>query len=110
MKVGYLIDCLKDFDDDVEVYLHHPEGKPVVGWIDVIDGDPRNGIILQDEDDFDTGYELEYGFKEASEEGWDEWYFASELLDRGYSVDIVERHYPEGGVWFRKFCEEHGLI
>ena len=110
MKVKELIKQLKQYDPEARVYFGSWMGKGRSEILSCFDFAHNGNVILEDENEFDVGEEIQAMFNHYIEEGWDETDAYEEMIDRGYTPDVVSKYYNEWtGKCMKKYCDEHGI-
>lgn len=110
--VGWLIYTLGFVDPNSHIHLHTEDGEEALFVVSFISPQKYSNIIcLEAESDNDMCFELENRFGNALEDYEDELEFYSDLLDKGITVEMVEKYLGKSQAEHMKiFCEEHGLI
>jgi len=114
MTVEMLIKELQKYDPKARVRMHHWLGEEVLYSCRFVNSDnriPPKVVWFECEDDLDLGEELKAQIENASEIAEDEADFYALWLERGFSIDMVERNLgKEAAEHMKMVCEEHGLI
>lgn len=109
MRVKSLIEQLENKNPNAVVRLHWKDGESVLFALNSV-GDTEN-VWLECESDNNMAEEIHARFDNAIENGLDELYVYSEMLEAGIDVDMVRRNIgDEAADHMQAFCEEHGLL
>jgi len=111
MKVKEMIRQLEKFDPEARVYTSSYMGKGVDEVLTCIAYVHNGDVIVQNENEFDVANEIQEMLEWYSEHNYDEADAYREMIDRGYTPDLLDIYYnPEfKNHTMRKFCREHGI-
>ena len=110
MKVKTLIEALQNYNPEARVYLMEWVGKPIREALVAYRIGKNKDIILEDATQFDVENEIEAMFEHYLEEGIDETDAYQEMIDWGYTPDVIAEYYKEEvAEHMRKYCDEHGI-
>lgn len=110
MKVKMMLELLGKFDPEADVRLNGPYGDSVLFVLASYRSD--KGIVwLQTEKDANVKEELEERFSTAEDDGWDETDFYADLLDTGFTIEMVRKYMGDDTAKIMEIhCLEHGLL
>lgn len=111
MKVKELIKQLESYDPEARVYTSSYMGEGVDEVLACIAYVHNGDVIIENENQFDVGNEIKEMPEWYSEHNYDEIDGYQEMIDRGYTPDLLDIHYPPEARdhTMRIFCEEHGI-
>ena len=109
MKVSRLIELLRNFNSDADVVLNDFSVETPVLFV-LAEQNAPSMVCIAGEDYCNLADELNARYQYASDNGIDELDFYIELVEDGYTLQLIRKYLGEetaGG--FAIFCLEHGL-
>lgn len=111
MKVKTLLEYLSTQDPEGRVFLGSAEGHGEKEFLCCFSFAHNNDVVLVTEDDFDVKEELTPMLEKFVEEGVDELDAYQDMLDLGYTPDILKKYGLAGEAdAMEVFCREHGML
>ena len=111
MKVKEMIRQLEKFDPEARVYTSSYMGEGTDEVLACIAYVHNGDVIVQNENEFDVENEIKEMLDWYWEHNYDEADAYQEMIDRGYTPDLLDIYYPPEDIShaMRNFCEEHGI-
>ncbi len=110
MKVKELIKQLEQYDPEARVYNDSWMGEGASEILCCFCYAHNGHIILEDATQFDVGEEIKAMFDYYIEEGWDETDGYEDMIDKGYTPDVVAEYYnEESAMLMKRYCDKHGI-
>ncbi len=111
MKVKEIIKQLEKYDPEARVYTSSHDGKGIDEILTCIRYVDSGDIILENEHEFDVSNEIDMMLAWYYMNGYDEIDTYQEMVDRGYTPDLVEKYNETEAEThvMRTFCKEHGI-
>ena len=111
MKVRRLIEELQKFNPESRVYFGSWMGKGRNEILCCFAFKDNEEVILETAEEFDTKNEIKEMFDAFIEEGWDEADAYREMIDFGYTPQLLKWIGMEDEAnHMEEFCKEHGII
>ena len=111
MKVKTLLEYLSTQDPEGRVFLGSAEGHGEKEFLCCFSFVDNSDVVLSTEDDFDVKEELTSMLGEFIKEGVDELDAYQDMLDLGYTPDILRKNDLAGEAdAMEVFCREHGML
>lgn len=108
LLVKELLEQLANYDDNVEVKMHHIDGYNLLFVVAYTDCDDI--VVLEDASDNDLSSELYERFKTANERWPNELAFYKDLVETGFTLNDIRMYCPDKYVYSKRFMLEHNLL
>ena len=111
MKVKELIRQLESYDPEARVYTSSYMGEGIDEVLACIAYVHNGDVIIENENQFDVENEIQEMLEWYSEHDYDEADAYREMIDRGYTPDLLDIYYDSEfkNHTMRNFCREHGI-
>lgn len=109
MKVKELIRQLQQYDPEARVYYGSWMGKGSAEILASKKYAGMNEVILEDASEFDVYEELQAMRKYYSDNDYDETVAYQDMVDRGYTPELVAVYDKDFAEVFKRYCSEHGI-
>lgn len=110
MKVKELIRQLKKYDPEARVYNNSWMGKGTNEVLCSVRYIENGDVILEDKTQFDVKEEIRGMFEYYLLNDYDETDAYQDMVDRGYTPEIVSYYYnDDAGRVMKIYCNEHGI-
>lgn len=111
MKVKELIKQLESYDPEARVYTSSYMGEGTDEVLACIAYVHNGDVIIENENQFDVENEIQEMLEWYSEHDYDEADAYREMIDRGYTPDLLDIYYDSEfkNHTMRNFCREHGI-
>lgn len=109
MTVKRMIEDLKKFNPNAQVKLHHFKGDNALFIVSLADN-PET-VWIEGNEDVDLAGQLNSLIETATEDGWEERDFYSELVEKGITYEDIQKSLgKECADVFKENCENYGLL
>lgn len=110
MKVKELIKQLEGYDPEARVYYGSHMGKGDAEILTAFRFSHNGDVILEDAYQFDVENELREMLEWYADENYDEADAYQEMVDRGYTPEVVAIYLSEEkGKAMKEYCDSHGI-